>query len=100
MIRGTTPTHTFTISVDLADVKDFVITYVQKGAIVLEKKKADCTISDSKIVVTLTQKETLKFDHTSMVEMQAKVLMNSGTVVASQIFTTNVDRILNEEVLA
>ena len=100
MIRGTTPTHTFTFSVDLADVKDFVITYVQKGAIVLEKKKADCTISDNKIAVTLTQEDTLKFDHTSMVEMQVKALMNSGTVVASNIFTTNVDRILNEEVLA
>ena len=100
MIRGTTPTHTFTFSVDLSDVKDFVITYVQNGAIVLEKKKSDCTISDNKIVVTLTQEETLAFDHGTMVELQAKVLTTGGTVVASQIFTTNVDRILNEEVLA
>lgn len=99
MIRGTTPTHTFTFSVDLSDVKEFVITYVQKGAIVLEKKKADCTISDNKIVVTLKQEETLKFDHTSMVEMQAKTLMNDGTVLASNIFTTYASRILNEEVL-
>ena len=100
MIRGTTPTHTFTFSIDLSDVKDFVITYVQKGKIVLEKKKENCTISGNKIVVTLKQEETLKFDHTSVVEMQAKALMNGGTVVASNIFTTNASRILNEEVLA
>lgn len=100
MIRGTTPTHTFTFSVDLSDVKDFVITYVQNGKIILEKKKSDCTISENKIVVTLTQEETLKFDHKTMVELQAKVLMTGGTVVASNIFTTNVSRILNEEVLA
>ena len=100
MIRGTTPTHTFTFSIDLADVKDFVITYVQRGEIVLEKTKKDCTISDNKVIVKLTQEETLAFEHTSMVEMQAKVLMNGGTVVASNIFTTHVSRILNEEVLA
>ena len=101
MTRGTTPTHTFTFSVDLSDVKDFVITYVQKGKIVLEKKKDDCMISGSTISVTLTQQETLKFDdHTSMVEIQAKVLMTGGTVLASNIFNTYVSRILNEEVLA
>ena len=100
MIRGTTPTHTFTFSVDLSDVKDFVITYVQKGKIVLEKRKHDCTISDNKVAVTLTQEETLAFDHLTMVEMQAKVLTNGGTVLASNIFTTHVSRILNEEVLA
>ena len=99
MTRGTTPTHTFTFSVDLSDVKDFVITYVQQGKIVLEKKKSDCTISENKIAVTLTQEETLKFDHKTMVEMQAKVLMNGGTVLASNIFTAYVSRVLNEEVL-
>lgn len=99
MIRGTTPTHTFTFSVDLSNVKDFVITYVQNGAIVLEKKKKDCTIDENKITVTLTQEETLRFDHASMVEMQAKVLTTGGTVLASNIFTTHADRILNEEVL-
>lgn len=100
MIRGTTPTHTFTFSVDLSDVKDFVITYAQQGKIVLEKKKNDCSISENKIVVTLTQEETLAFDHGTMVEMQAKVLTTGGTVLASNIFTTHADRILNEEVLA
>lgn len=100
MIRGTTPTHTFTFSVDLSDVKDFVITYVQMGKIVLEKRMADCTISENKIVVTLTQEETLKFFHTSVVEIQAKVLTTGGTVLASNVFNTYVSRILNEEVLA
>lgn len=99
MTRGTTPTHTFTFSVDPSDAKDFVITYVQKGKIVLEKKKDDCMISGSTISVTLTQEETLKFDHTSMVEIQAKVLMTGGTVLASNIFTAYVSRVLNEEVL-
>ena len=99
MIRGTTPTHTITFPFDLSDVKDFVVTYVQRGKIVLEKKKEDFEISGSKATVTLAQEDTLKFDHTSVVEIQAKVLMTGGTVLASNIFNTYVSRILNEEVL-
>ncbi len=99
MIRGTTPTHTFTFSVDPSEIKEFVITYVQNDKIVLEKRMSDCTINDGKIEVMLTQEETLLFEHGVMVEMQAKALLNSGLTVASNILGTTVSRVLNEEVL-
>lgn len=99
MIRGTTPTHTFTFSINPDDAKEFVVTYVQNDEIVLEKRKNDCTISGGKIEVMLTQEETLLFKHGVMVEMQAKALLNSGLTVVSDIVGTNVNRVLNEEVL-
>ena len=100
MIRGTTPTHTFTFSVDPSEIKDFVISYAQNDKIVLEKRKDDCTISDDgKVEIMLTQEETLMFEHGVMVEMQTKALLNDGLTVVSNIIGTTVSRVLNEEVL-
>lgn len=99
MIRGTTPTHTITLSVPLDDLKDFVVTYAQNKKVVLEKTKADYTVEEDKLVITLTQEETLKFNHDDLVEVQAKVLTMSGAVFASQIESVFVGRILNEGVL-
>lgn len=53
MIRGSTPTHTFNLSIDTSTIKRLRLTYVQYGNI-LEKTEDDVTISDGKISYTLT----------------------------------------------
>lgn len=100
MIRGTTPTHVFNIPIDTGTLKEVRITYKQLGRIVLEKTEADVTMEESTIQFTMTQLESLKFKPNNTVQVQIKVLTNTGTVLASPIREVSVDAILNEEVLA
>lgn len=98
MIRGTTPTHVFDIPFDTALVKEARITYAQENQVIVDKKTEDCTMSGNTISVTLTQEDTLKFDHACMAEVQLKVLAE-GCVMAMPVKTLSIDKILNEEVL-
>ncbi len=100
MIRGTTPTHTFEVpQIDTSYIKELRITYVQSCNTVLEKDESDVTMGDHLIKLTLTQEETLRFNDKLYVGVQLKVLMDDGSVLASQIMRFNVGKILNEEVL-
>lgn len=57
--RGSTPTHHFGIPFDATAIVGSVIIYAQNGKEVLQKKTADCTITDHDVSVTLTQRDTL-----------------------------------------
>lgn len=101
MIRGTTPTHTFTITsgLDASVIRNLKITYSQRGKVVLEKTKADATLDGSAIKVRLTQEDTFKFDCTALVEIQIRVLTTDGTVSATDPMQVSVNRCLDDEVL-
>lgn len=99
MIRGTTPTHTFRLSIDTNTITELRITYVQLGKTVVEKTEKDVKMGEKSISLTLTQEESLEFRAGSAVEVQLKVLTNVGTVLASPVISLNVDKILNTEVL-
>lgn len=99
MIRGTTPTHTFRLSIETSSIIEVRITYVQLGKTVIEKTEKDVRMGEKNISLTLTQEESLKFRAGSQVEVQLKVLTNVGTVLASPVISLNVDKILNTEVL-
>ena len=67
--RGTTPTQIFPLPGDLtmSDFHDFIITYRQKGKVIITKTKADCHIipeidSEKNIIVVLSQADTLLFN--------------------------------------
>ena len=68
--RGSTPTNTFNVNIDLTDATVYV-TYSQKGQVILEKTNANMTINSDSIVVELTQEDTLKFS-TGDVEVQIR----------------------------
>lgn len=78
--RGTTPTQIFPLPGDLtmSDFHDFIITYRQKGKVVITKTKADCYIipeidSEKNIIVVLSQADTLLFNpNIKLVEVQVK----------------------------
>lgn len=99
MIRGTTPTHTFTLPIDTVDIAKLRITYSQNKQTVVEKTEADVDLSGKRLEYTLNQTESLAFDTRNPVEIQIKIKTYQGTVVASKIMRFNVTEVLNEEVL-
>lgn len=99
MIRGTTPTHTFNIPFDSGYLKKILITYAQKKIPVIEKTEQDCVLDGNSIKVTLSQKDTLKFDDRRPVEIQIRVVTTNDTALATNVGTIDVGRVLNEEVL-
>lgn len=100
MIRGTTPTHIFTIPFDTALIADLRIIYAQCGNEVLVKTKKDATLDGNTIAVTLSQEETFAFDcGKRVVDIQVRVLTLGGDALSSDIIITPIDRCLNDEVL-
>lgn len=99
MRRGTTPIHTFTTDIDLTEAEIIFITYKQSGKTVMEKGKADLTVTEDGLSVKLTQDETLAFVLGHPVEMQIRARFADGTAVASQVMRTTADVILKEGVI-
>lgn len=99
MTRGATPTHTFTLPIEISSIKNFIISYAQNGKIVLNKTMSECEIEGDKIKVSLTQEETLSFSHNIKAEIQIKFLTIEDKLIPTKIFETRVSRIINEEVL-
>lgn len=98
MIRGTTPTHVYTLPIDTSLIDKIKITYAQKGEIVLTKEKDDCTFAGNTVTTELTQEETFKFD-ASLVQIQIRVLTLGGEALASHIRTVPCADVLEEGVL-
>jgi hypothetical protein len=99
MIRGSTPTHTFTIPFDVSKIKTLKIVYAQDDEIVCEKSNTDCDMEGVSIKTTLTQNDTLKFDCKKAVQIQMKILTVDGQVLVSTIERVGVSKCLDNEVL-
>lgn len=63
MIRGTTPTFTFTADIDCTQLDLLWVTFKQQDEEVFTKELPDCVIDGNVIKVTLSEKDTLMFDH-------------------------------------
>lgn len=98
MIRGTTPTHNFTIPFDVSFIADLRISYAQTKE-VLTKTKEDCTLNDKTITVKLSQEDTFKFDCSKNVKVQVRILTIEKEVVSSEPYIIKVGECLNNEVL-
>ena len=108
MIRGTTPTHTFTFNnLNPETFKVLNIYYAQQGVEVFQKNKEDCTFSsyetDEGIVytaqVTLSQEETKLFKAKHEVEVQLRVLTADDRSLATNKYKLSVWDVINDEVL-
>lgn len=99
MIRGTTPTHTFTLPFETELIKELRISYKQCDEVIVEKNESDCTLTGKEITVKLTQEDTLKFNHERIVRIQLKALLLDGNVLASDIIRRGIGEVLNDEVL-
>ncbi len=99
MIRGTTPTHTFLLPFEASEIRTLHVCYAQRGAVVLDKTKEDCTLEGNAVRVRLTQEDTLRFVAGDRVQIQLRVLTNEGDVFASRLLGAGVEDTLCEEVL-
>lgn len=108
MIRGTTPTHTFTFEkLDPSTLKDLNVYYAQQGVELLKKTKEDFVFStkeaDIGIIytasVTLTQEETKLFKAKFDVEVQLRVLTADDRALATPKYKLSVWDVINDEVL-
>ena len=106
LTRGTTPTITFTVPFDAADITQLNICFQQRGRMnyqgennVLEKTLSDCTIEGDKIKVELSELDTLQFDQ-NVREVCIQLRVGIGEKrLASQIIQTTVGEILKDGVL-
>lgn len=98
MRRGTTPTHNFTVDVDLRDAVVY-ISYAQGGRVIVEKTGDDITITATKLETTLTQEETLRFVPGKDVEMQIRYRKPDGSADASEIMYIKAEALLKDGVI-
>lgn len=95
MYRGTTPTFTFTLQFDASSIDNAYATFAQSGEVKIDKSLEDMQIDGKKLILKLTQEETLLLKGNSGVEIQLSVRVGSN-VMRSKIMTVTVNRILKE----
>lgn len=100
MIRGTTPTHTFTLPFGVETVAKVRILYAQHDEVLVTKTEEDCTMTGQTIQVRLTQEETLALDSSTVVAIQLRVLTTGGEALASDIMRVLPGDCLENEVMA
>ena len=98
MRRGTTPTITYNVDVDLTSAVELYVTLKEGGLVVIEKSIDDIEVTDKTITITLSQEETLKLDP-GQVLMQIRAKMPDGSALASNIMTGDVEQILKNGVI-
>lgn len=100
MYRGSTPTFTFNLPCDVSVISKLYITFADKqDNIVLEKTLSDCTTDGSKVMLRLSQEETLQFEERKNVRMQLRALTVGGDSLVSPIRTILAGEILKEGVI-
>lgn len=99
MMRGTTPTHIFTLPFEANLISNIRIIYTQGDEQVFVKEVKDCNIDGNTVTVRLTQEETFLFDCKKYVEIQVRALTNGGDVLNSNIMKESVERCLDNEVI-
>lgn len=83
MIRGTTPTLTYTLPFEIYAIKNIWITFSQNGVEIFTIDKNRCFINGKFVTVMLSQEETLRLTPNSYVDMQIRILSNDDVALAS-----------------
>ena len=99
MIRGTTPTHVFTIPFDASLLSSARVVYKQGNKEILRKETEAFKMEGFQLSVTLTQEETLLFDDKASVKFQLRVRTKAGKALATPPMIVSVEECLDGEVL-
>ena len=99
MRQGTTPTHTFLLPFDSNEVKILELTYAQHDVVLLTKTLDDCILENNTVTIELSQEDTFKFDCSSQIQMQLRVLTTTNQAYATEIYLAKIERSLSKEVL-
>lgn len=81
------------------DVAAVYVTYVQNGNVVFEKNINDCTFSEGKLTVELSQEETLMLTDKVAIKAQIRVRLKNGSVTKSNIVEARTDSLLKDGVI-
>ena len=100
MIKGTTPTHTFSLPFGTEMIKKIEVVYAQNDAVKLTKESEDCAFDGNTVSVKLTQEDTLVFDEGVCVEIQVRVLTLADDALASNVMRIRCEDCLFDGVLA
>lgn len=100
MIRGTTPTFTFTLPASVGNYKRIEIYVSQFGNLKITKTEKDCTLEGNTVKCVLTQDETLKLIGNEYADVQIRVLTNANEALASIVYRVKVNKLLTEGVIA
>lgn len=98
MIRGTTPTISYTLAFDTSLIEAAYITIRSKD-VEVEKSIKDCVLSENTISATLTQEETLKLPPSQIATVQLRVRTKAGDASATPKLQIKVEDILKEGVI-
>lgn len=98
MRRGTTPTLVINIKgIDMSTIAEWYITIAQ-DSVQITKSNEDIEIEGTLIKMPLTQRETMMFK-SGEVSVQIRAKTTEYVVIASEIKTIDIDRILYNEVI-
>lgn len=100
IIRGTTPTITFTFSdVLTSDMSKAIMTVTQIGRIIIERDMASAEVRENTLSWKLTQDETLRLTTGRTCEITCDWLLNDGTRGRSLIKIESVEKTGKNEVI-
>ena len=99
MRKGTTPKLTFSLPFDTSGVSCVRVVFALNNTPVLVKEGEECSLIENHVVLAFTQAETFLFECDTIYQVQMRVKLIDGSVVASDIMHLPVERCLDEEVL-
>ena len=100
MVRGTTPTLTFTLPFPVSTLSAMYINISQHfEAIQIEKALTDCTVSGNDVSVVLSQDDTLKLVAGRQAFIQIRARTTDGTALASEMIPCMVEDVLKDGVI-
>ena len=76
-----------------------LVTFQQGGTNLVEKELADLTLTDTSVIVKLTQAETAQFEAKKNMYMQIRCYAATYDAPGSQVWTIPVEAALNDELL-
>lgn len=98
MIRGTTPTLTFTTPYEAKMVSSGFITFTMRGKVLFDIPISDdsVVVEDYAVSLTLSQEQTLAFKPQYRVLVQVRLGLGSGEYVASNIIQIPIENVLRD----
>ena len=92
--RGTTPLITIKLPFEAAELNAGEIRCGQAGRVLFVRSLAACTAEADTLSLFLTEEETLMLDALAPIEAQIIAQNQNGVIVASEIMTDEVGRLL------
>lgn len=101
MYRGTTPSLTFKLDIDVNRITNLSIVFSQGGKILYTKMMEDCQIisENNSILVTLTQEETLELEPNRDMHVQLKLQLDNEKVSVSRYINIYVDDVIDTSIM-